>query len=67
MNDITVVVPLVLIGFIHRRIARRGAFLLVLSNLPMTIMHELAHYTSALILGGKPGGFSLWPRLKNGT
>ena len=66
-HDIIVVAPLALIGFIHRRIAKRGAFFLVLSNLPITIMHELAHYTSALILGGKPIGFSLWPTLKNGT
>lgn len=65
-HDIIVVAPLALIGFAHRRIASNGAFFLVLSNLPITIMHELAHYTSALMLGGKPVGFSLWPTLKNG-
>ena len=56
-----------LIGLIHRRIASNGAFFLVMSNLPMTIMHELAHYTAALLLGGKPVGFTLWPRRDNGA
>ena len=30
-------------------------------------MHELAHYAAALLLGGRPTGFSLCPSLKNGT
>jgi hypothetical protein len=56
------IVPLVAIGLIHRQISTRGAFFLVLSNLPMTIMHELSHCIMALLLGGRPSGFSLWPR-----
>lgn len=38
-----------------------------MSNLPITIMHELAHYMAALLLGGKPIGFTLWPKRENGT
>jgi hypothetical protein len=65
-HDALALAPLVLIGLVHRRIARNGAFFLVVSNLPITVMHELAHYMSALILGGKPVGFSLWPTLNSG-
>lgn len=65
-NDIIPIAPLALIAFAHRQITKNGAFLLILSNLPITIMHELAHYTSALILGAEPTGFSLWPKLENG-
>lgn len=61
-----VLAPLVLMGYIHRQIARNGAFFLVLSNLPVTIMHELAHFVVALLLGGRPNGFSLWPRREGG-
>jgi len=56
------ILPLVAIGLIHRQISKNGAFLLVWSNLPITILHELAHYSVALLLGGKPTGFSLWPQ-----
>ena len=50
-----------LIGLAHRWVSRRGSFFLVLSNLPMTIAHELAHFAVALLLGGKPSAVSLWP------
>jgi hypothetical protein len=60
------VVPLALIACIHRQIARKGSFLLILSNLPVTIMHELAHFSVALLLGGRPSGFSLWPKREGG-
>lgn len=65
-HDIMVLAPLALIGYVHRQIARNGALLLVLSNLPVTVMHELAHFVIALLLGGRPGGFSLWPRREGG-
>ncbi len=65
-HDIIPIAPLVLIGIIHRQIAKQGTFFLVLSNLPITITHELAHYMTALMLGGKPTGFSLWPKRENG-
>lgn len=65
-QDIIQVVPLALIGLIHRRIAKYGSFFLVLSNLPITMMHELAHYMSALLLGGAPTGFCLWPKREHG-
>lgn len=65
-HDFIAVAPLALIACIHRQIARRGSFLLVLSNLPITIMHELAHISVALLLGGRPSGFSLWPKRELG-
>jgi hypothetical protein len=34
--------------------------------LPGTFLHELTHYVAALVLG-KAGGFSVWPRVENGT
>lgn len=37
-----------------------------LNRLPSTILHELAHYLVALVLGAKPSGFSLMPK-KMGT
>ncbi|MBT1072413.1 hypothetical protein [Pelotalea chapellei] len=58
-------VPLVLIGLTHKWVACRGSLLLMISNLPMTIMHELAHFTVALLLGGNPSAISIWP-VRNG-
>jgi len=55
------VLPLVLIGLAHGWIARCGSFLFVSSNLPSTVMHELAHFAVALLLGGKPSAISVWP------
>lgn len=65
-HDVIALAPLALIGYIHRRIAQNGAFFLVLSNLPITVMHELAHFVAALLLGGRPSGFSLWPKREGG-
>ena len=65
--DVYLIIPLVLLGQLHRWISRQGALLLVVSNLPITIAHELAHFLVALILGGRPTGISLWPqRSRNG-
>ncbi|HIJ94682.1 MAG TPA: hypothetical protein HPP94_02880 [Desulfuromonadales bacterium] len=61
------VAVLALIGTFHRRIAQSGTFFLLLTNLPITILHEAAHYSAALLLGGKPTGFRLCPqRVKGG-
>jgi uncharacterized membrane protein YhaH (DUF805 family) len=65
-NDMPTIAPLVLMGCIHRRLSARGSFLLVISNLPVTIMHEAAHYAVATLLGGKPTGFTLWPKRNGG-
>ncbi|MDD2897869.1 MAG: hypothetical protein PHI31_04065 [Desulfuromonadaceae bacterium] len=65
-HDIIQLTPLVLIYLVHRRIARSGAFFLVLSHLPITIMHEAAHAVMALLFGVKPLGLSLWPQRENG-
>jgi hypothetical protein len=67
LHDFIPLIPLVVIGFVHRQIAKNGAFFLIMSNLPITVMHELAHFTAALLLGGRPSGFSLWPRRENGA
>lgn len=60
-NDSAAVAALILIALLHRQLCRYGSFLLVVSNLPGTIMHELAHFVIALLLGGHPTGFSIWP------
>lgn len=54
-------VPLFVIGWLHRWIARKGAFLLVVSNLPVSLVHETSHYVVSLLLGGRPSGINLWP------
>lgn len=51
-----------IMGIIHRRLSSSGSFLALAYCLPFTIMHELAHYAVALITGGRPSSFSVWPR-----
>lgn len=41
--------------------ASRGR-LLALVSLPATIAHELAHWSVALLTGGRPSSLRLWPR-----
>lgn len=52
---------LVLIGLLHRWVSQWGKLFLVVSNLPISLAHELAHYLTALALGGQPAGFTIWP------
>ncbi len=47
--------------WLRRTAARGNALLLILLSLPSTFLHELAHYLIALVLGGNPSRFSLWP------
>lgn len=54
---------LVLIGLLHRWVSQWGKFFLVVSNLPISLAHELAHYLTALALGGQPSGFTVWPKI----
>ena len=61
-SDLILVAPLLLVGYLHRRISQKGTFFLVLSNMPVTIMHEMSHFIVALLVGGEPTGFSLWPK-----
>lgn len=42
--------------------ARGSLWLLSLLALPGTFCHELAHWLVGLVLGARPGRFSLWPR-----
>lgn len=47
--------------WLRRTAARGSALWLILFSLPSTFLHELAHYLIALVLGGNPSRFSLWP------
>lgn len=57
-----IIISIVLLGQLHRWICRQGAFLLVLTNLPSTICHELSHWGFARLLGSKTNRISFWPR-----
>ncbi|MEI7815813.1 MAG: M50 family metallopeptidase [Desulfuromonadales bacterium] len=50
------------LGAVHRRLSSSGSFLAILYCLPFTIMHELSHFVAALLTGGRPSSFSVWPR-----
>lgn len=52
----------VVMGAIHRRLSSSGSFWAILYCLPFTVMHESAHYAVALLTGGRPSSFSVWPR-----
>lgn len=62
-GDLLAFGSLVLIGLLHRWISQWGKFFLVVSNLPISLAHELAHYLTALALGGQPSGFTIWPEI----
>lgn len=52
----------VVMGALHRRLSSSGSFLAILYCLPFTLMHESAHFMVALLTGGRPSSFSVWPR-----
>jgi len=56
----------VVMGILHRRLSSSGSFVAVLYCLPFTFMHELAHFLVALITGGRPSSFSIWPKRTGG-
>lgn len=60
-TDILTIIPLLVLGQIHSWISRHGTFFFVISHLPSTLMHELAHFSIAFVLGGHPTGINLWP------
>lgn len=64
-STVASIVPLFFIGWLHRWIARKGAFLLVVSTLPVSFVHESSHYVVSLLLGGRPSGINLWPTVDN--
>lgn len=64
-STVASVVPLFCIGWAHRWVARKGAFLLVVSNLPVSLVHETSHYVISLLLGGRPSGINLWPTVND--
>ncbi|MBV5329912.1 MAG: hypothetical protein JZU65_20175 [Chlorobium sp.] len=49
-------------GAIHRRLSSSGSFVVVIYCLPFTLMHEMSHFVVALLTGGRPSVFSVWPR-----
>ena len=62
-NHIVVFIILsVIMGAIHRRVSSSGSILVILYCLPFTIMHEIAHAVAALLTGGRPSSFSVWPK-----
>ena len=56
----------VVMGSLHRRLSSSGSFVAILYCLPFTFMHELAHFLVALITGGRPSSFSIWPKRAGG-
>lgn len=52
----------VVMGAVHRRLSSSGSLLAILYCLPFTLMHELSHFVAALLTGGRPSSFSVWPR-----
>lgn len=52
----------IFMGAIHRYLTSSGSFIVILYCLPFTIMHEAAHFAIAMITGGRPSSFSVWPR-----
>jgi hypothetical protein len=67
--------PLLIIGFLavsvvmgalHRCLSSSGSFIAILYCLPFTVMHEMAHFMVALLTGGRPSSFSIWPRRAGG-
>lgn len=51
-----------ILGILHRRMSSSGSFFAILYCMPFTAMHESAHFAAALLTGGRPSSFSIWPR-----
>lgn len=59
---------LVAVSVLVALMSARGAAKVVFWNLPATLVHELAHWSVALVTGCRPGIPSLWPkRLPSGA
>ena len=56
----------VVMGALHRRLSSSGSFPAILYCLPFTVMHEAAHFVVALLTGGRPSSFCVWPRRVGG-
>ncbi|QOX81034.1 M50 family metallopeptidase (plasmid) [Trichlorobacter lovleyi] len=53
------------LAYIYQWSSRAGSFWMIMARLPATLVHELSHLITALLLSGRPTGFSLWPK-RNG-
>ncbi|MCM0080921.1 hypothetical protein L4X63_04895 [Geomonas sp. Red32] len=49
------------------QLGRVGPIWMILWSLPGTILHELSHLVVALVTGGRPVGFSIFPRPGGGS
>jgi hypothetical protein len=56
----------VVMGALHRRLFSSGSLIAILYCLPFTVMHEMAHLMVALLTGGRPSSFNIWPKRTGG-
>ena len=61
-NDFTGVILLVTLSVWFGQTSRSGAFIMILSHLPMTLLHELSHLVVSAVTFSRPTGFTLWPK-----
>lgn len=57
----------IFLAAIQSRAERVGSLWLILSTLPGTVLHELAHFVVALVTGGRPRGLSIMPKSRDCT
>lgn len=56
------VLLVILLAVLQGRVGRAGAFWQICWALPGTLLHELSHLIVAAVSGGRPVGFSIFPR-----
>jgi len=57
----TFIMFLAILSILHLLLRRTHAFIGIVIQIPSTFLHELAHYLTAFVLGGKPSKFSMRP------
>ncbi len=66
-NHFIGVLLIIFLAATQGRTGRAGSFWLICYALPGTILHELTHFLVALVTGGRPCGFSIIPRQREGV
>ncbi|GAW68102.1 uncharacterized protein GPEL0_01f4279 [Geoanaerobacter pelophilus] len=56
------VLLVIMLAVLQGRVGRAGAFWQICWALPGTFLHELSHLIVAAVSGGRPVGFSIFPR-----
>lgn len=56
------ILTVICLAVLQARVGRQGAFWYIIWALPGTVLHELSHLLVAAVTGGKPAGFSIFPR-----